>query len=56
MPASDHPNSPTELASGPIATDNLDEAGRAFEAEALYEMEAAVEQDRERTILCDGVL
>jgi hypothetical protein len=57
MPPSDSPNSPTEATPEPIATEILDEAERTFEREAQYaEMEAALEQDRERTFLSDGAL
>jgi hypothetical protein len=54
MPPCDYPNSTIEPSPEPIVTDN--DAERAFEREAEQaEMEAALEQDRERTSPADGV-
>ena len=56
MPSSDNPNSTTEPTPEPILTDDRDDAEGAFEREAEQaEMEAALEQDRARTSLSDGV-
>ena len=57
MSSPDNPNSPTESTPESSANENLDEAAQAFEREAeSAEMEAALEQDRERTFHSDGVL
>jgi hypothetical protein len=56
MPFYDNPNSSTEPTATPVGTDNLDDAERAFEREAEQaEMEATLEQDRERTFLSEDV-
>jgi hypothetical protein len=56
MTPSDSPNSTPEPTEQVVTDDNLDDAVGAFEREAKRaEIEAALEQDRERTFLSDRV-